>query len=181
LNRVGSGSASASTTADATTSGATSGDDGDSSGCGDNDPTPTAAKSSTSATATSSSSVCASAGALGGIEPPPVSADPNAARPFTVDGNTFLTLSAACGRACDIQNKYTTPAKVEQELILVYARTQPIREASVLQSETVTPRRRHARQQMVTELARGTREKAQNLEIKLHFTRISLHTFISRN
>jgi len=59
-----------------------------------------------SAASTVSGSVCASAGALGGIEPPPVTEDTSSARPFSVDGSTFLNLSAACGRACDVQHKY---------------------------------------------------------------------------
>lgn len=66
-----------------------------------------ATATATAAAASSvSGSVCKSAGALGGIEPPPVTEDTSSARPFSVDGSTFLNLSAACGRACDVQHKY---------------------------------------------------------------------------
>jgi hypothetical protein len=69
-------------------------------GCGvqpDITPTPTASVSSTAG-------VCASGGNLGGA--PPVVTQDNSARPFSVNGSTFLNKSAACGRACDIQHKY---------------------------------------------------------------------------
>ena len=55
-------------------------------------------------TASTSTGVCTSAGNLGG--PPPAVTQNNSARPFSVDGSTFLNKAAACGRACDVQHKY---------------------------------------------------------------------------
>ena len=78
-----------------------------------------AAATSTSS-ASNSGSVCASAGNLGGIAPPPVTEDTSSARPFSVDGSTFLNLNAACGRACDVQHKYLPLGDVG--LIVVYVR-----------------------------------------------------------
>ena len=80
-----------------------------------------AAATSTSS-ASNGGSVCASAGNLGGIAPPPVMEDTSSARPFSVDGSTFLNLSAACGRACDVQHKCVPPGDVG--VIVVYARMQ---------------------------------------------------------
>lgn len=46
--------------------------------------------------------------------------DTSSARPFSVDGSTFLNLSAACGRACDVQHKCVPPGDVG--VIVVYVR-----------------------------------------------------------
>ncbi|KAK4235835.1 hypothetical protein C8A03DRAFT_17459, partial [Achaetomium macrosporum] len=43
-------------------------------------------------------------GAIGGIAAPAVEDTGNAARPFSVNGNTFATKAAAVQRACAIQN-----------------------------------------------------------------------------
>jgi len=60
--------------------------------------------SPTPSSAATTVGVCKSAGSLGG--PPPVVTQDNSARPFSVDGSTFLNKAAACGRACDVQHKY---------------------------------------------------------------------------
>ncbi|KAM3075279.1 hypothetical protein ACMFMG_007278 [Clarireedia jacksonii] len=51
----------------------------------------------------SSSSSAASSGALGGIAAPAVTKSSDPARPFEVNGNTFVNQAAALQRSCDIQ------------------------------------------------------------------------------
>ena len=67
---------------------------------------PSVAVPAATASVPATAGVCAAAGNLGGA--PPVVTQDNSARPFSVNGSTFLNKAAACGRACDIQHKYVT-------------------------------------------------------------------------
>ena len=97
-----------------------------------------AATATSTSSSSNSASVCKSAGSLGGIAPPPVTDDPTSARPFSVDGSTFLNLAAACGRACDVQHKYLCPFLCF--LIVVCARMRRMRVDRLLPSGIAIPR-----------------------------------------
>ncbi|KAB8294910.1 hypothetical protein EYC80_006868 [Monilinia laxa] len=57
----------------------------------------------TSTASSTSSSSSSSSSAVGGILAPPVTNSGNSARPFLVNGNTFVSEAAALQRSCDIQ------------------------------------------------------------------------------
>ncbi|KAF7952336.1 uncharacterized protein EAE97_001833 [Botrytis byssoidea] len=58
---------------------------------------------SSSTSPATSSSAGSSASALGGIAAPPITNSGDSARPFSVNGNTFVNEAAALQRSCDIQ------------------------------------------------------------------------------
>ncbi|THV47229.1 hypothetical protein BGAL_0326g00080 [Botrytis galanthina] len=59
--------------------------------------------SSSSTSPATSSSAGSSTSALGGIAAPPITNSGDSARPFSVNGNTFVNEAAALQRSCDIQ------------------------------------------------------------------------------
>ncbi|CAK7233296.1 hypothetical protein SCUCBS95973_008547 [Sporothrix curviconia] len=99
-------SSSTSTTTTTTNNAGTSGSDTTSSSSSSSTTTSSSSSSNdnTSSSSSSTTSTSTTSDAIGGIAAPAVTNSGNSARPFEVNGDTFVNQSAAIQRACSIQN-----------------------------------------------------------------------------